>query len=166
MSPRVEKNDMGYYRYTFVRRPHLNLNFFHLNKFPTGNMSNPPMDPPPFDQPMIRKCIKTNVRIQSHEALQEVLILTTVLCPVDSQRNPNSSFSRSHNSQDSASSGDGISSSDEDMYSETSEDCSGDENDAVNNPSRAAPQSQDEERYKMKAFWLRKDPICEVRLYY
>lgn len=118
------------------------------------------MDPPPFDQPMIRKCIKTSVRIQNQEDLQEVLILTSVLCPVDSQLDRNSTINRSHNSQDSACSGD-LSSSDEDMYSESSEDCSGEENDAVNNPSRAAPQSQDE-RFKMKAFWLRKDPICEV----
>lgn len=113
------------------------------------------MEPPPFEHPMIRKCIKTNVRIQSQEALQEVLILTTVLCSVDDQLNRSTSIrSISSRSQDGAYD---LSSSDEDIYSETSEESSEDEN-------RAAPQSRDEQRYKMKAFWLRKDPIAEVNI--
>ena len=121
------------------------------------------MDPPPFDQPMIRKCIKTSVRIQNHEALQEVLILTTVLCSVESQLN------KSNGPQDSAG-GDGMPSGDDDNmsdYSESSDDYSDSGDSEVNDENaqyKSAPQSQDEERYKMKAFWLRKDPICEVCL--
>jgi hypothetical protein len=123
-------------------------------------MSNPPLDPPPFDPPMIRKCIRTNVRIQDHDDLQEVLILTTVICTVESQLNPTPQ--RSYNSQQ-EDDGEAISSGEEDYsgYSETSEDDESDDDAAENGD---APQSIDakHERYKMKAFWLRKEPICEV----
>jgi hypothetical protein len=124
------------------------------------------MDPPPFDHPMIRKCIKTHVRIQNHEDLQEVLILTTVLCSVESQLNRSNS-ARYYNSQPQDNSGgDGMSSSDEDMsgYSDTSDDSSDERNEESHSAdtNRGAPQSREDERYKMKAFWLRKDPICEV----
>lgn len=122
---------------------------------------NPPMEPPPFEQPMIRKCIKTKVRIQSHEDLQEVLILTTVLCSVDSQLNRDTSAESYYLRPQDDADGD-MSSSEEDMYSDSSQDCS--EDDSVSSSGRAAPQSQDEKRHKMKAFWLRKDPIAEVWL--
>ena len=120
------------------------------------------MEPPPFDQPMIRKCIKTSVRIQNHESLQEVLILTTVLCSVESQLNKSDIPGISTTA-------DRMASSDDDMgdYTESSDDYS-DSDDSESNtedrPYKVAPQSQDEERYKMKAFWLRKDPIREVCL--
>ena len=127
------------------------------------------MDPLPFDPPMIRKCIKTNVRIQGYDDLQEVLILTTVLCSVESQLNrSNSGY---YNLQPkSIQDGSNLSNSGDDMsgYSETSEDYISDydDNHASVNQNGDIPQDRDDERYKMKAFWLRKDPICEVRLLY
>ena len=119
-------------------------------------MSHPPANPPPFDQPMIRKCIKTNVRIQNQEGLQEVLILTTVLCSVESELNRNDTAAIIAADNETFQPSDG-SSSDEEMYSDSSEDSRGDSDGNVNEPQDRV------EEHRMKAFWLRKDPICEVR---
>ncbi|KAL7486169.1 hypothetical protein ACHAW6_011766 [Cyclotella cf. meneghiniana] len=132
-------------------------------------MSQPPLDPPPFDQPMIRRCIRTDVRIQNHEYMQEVLILTTVLCSVESQLNPNPN--KEDNSEEE--NWDGTSSNHEDLsdFSDMSSDEEESDNDTDSGSSIInrnahhgdAPQCRDsnEERYKMKAFWMKREPICE-----
>lgn len=121
-------------------------------------MSEPPLDPPPFEPAMIRKCIKANVRIQNHDRLQEVLILTTVCCSVESQLNddPNrcsdcSNENRSGSSESELS----------DFSDSSSEEDSEDETNGVEAGNYA--QCKDPNPgHRMKAFWLRKEPMCEV----
>ena len=137
-------------------------------------MSHPPANPPPFDQPKIRKCIKTNVRIQNQEELQEVLILTTVLCSVESELNRNATTTTTttiniaavDNNEATTFQPSDSSGSDEEMYSDSS---SSDDSRGYSESERninEEPQDRGEEErqhHRMKAFWLRKDPICEVR---
>ncbi len=138
-------------------------------------MSHPPLAPPPFVAPEIRKCIKANVRIQNHEPVEEVLILTTVLCSVESQLNPSPNRSlNAHHVEDSEDEDRGYTSSiDEDMsdFSEsTSDEEESDDTDEGDHISSRNAQNGDarqsrggnEDRYRMKAFWLKK-LICEVR---
>eukprot|EP00956_Cyclotella_meneghiniana_P033329 scaffold95035_cov71-Cyclotella_meneghiniana.AAC.1 len=135
-------------------------------------MSHPPANPPPFDQPKIRKCIKTNVRIQNQEELQEVLILTTVLCSVESELNRNATTTTTiniaaaavDNNETTTFQPSDSSSSDEEMFSNSSSsDDSRGYSESERNINEAPQDRGDEERqhHRMKAFWLRKDPICE-----
>jgi hypothetical protein len=129
-------------------------------------MSQPPLDPPPFDEPMILRCIKTNVRIQNHEHTQEVLILTSVLCSVESQLNPNPNRSLNSNQENDSEeeNWDDTASSDEDIsdFFETSSDDEESDNDTDrgNNDINRNAQNRGP---PLRAFWLRGDPICEVR---
>lgn len=140
----------------------------------------PPLDPPPFDTPNVRKCIKTTVRIQNFDKPQEVLILTSISTSVESILNSfdphtannvadsfdDSDFSDFSDSQ-STSSGEGSSSDDdtnmieEDETDEEEKKQSSNHGDTTNSAPQCTSNRQTDQGYRMKAYLLRREPLCE-----
>lgn len=138
-------------------------------------MSHPPLDPPPFTPTTIRKCIRATVRIQNFDQLQEVLILTSVTCSVESQLDRTNGTSNGYmeeveegeSSSDSSSdfSESSSSSEDDDCVSESDDEMQEDNHTTTKNGKGEAQCKSPDQRYRMTAYWLRKEPVREVRIY-
>ena len=151
------------------------------NRLSEHGISQPPLDPPPFDTPNVRKCIKTTVRIQNFDNKpQEVLILTSISTSVDSILNSfdphtanniadsfdDSDFSDFSDSQStSTSSEEGSSSDDDKMEEDETDEEEKKQSSNHGDNTKAAPQcttnGQTNQGYRMKAYLLRREPLCE-----
>lgn len=130
----------------------------------------PPLEPPPFEPVDVRRCIRTNVRIQNHERQEEVLIPTSLTISVESMLNATSTQDREEMDDDdedddyegssdfseSSSSSDGVGGEGNDVMRDSGRKLYGDANIAAQSP---VPQHRVN---RMKAYWLRGDPICQV----
>jgi len=151
------------------------------NRLSENGILQPPLDPPPFDTPNVRKCIKTTVRIQNFDKPQEVLILTSISTPVDIILNSfdphtannvadsfdDSDFSDFSDSQKTSTSSEEGESSDDDKMEEDETDeeekkqSSNHGDDNANSAPQCNNNGQSNQAYRMKAYLLRKEPLCE-----
>ena len=156
------------------------LSIQNPNRLSENGILQPPLDPPPFDTPNVRKCIKTTVRIQNFDKPQEVLILTSISTSVDSILNSfdpqtdnnvadsfdDSDFSDFSDSQStSTSSEEGSSSDDTNMMEDETDEEEKKQSSNHGDTTKAAPQCtsnrQTNQGYRMKAYLLRREPLCE-----
>jgi hypothetical protein len=117
----------------------------------------PPLDPPPFDPVHVRRCVRTNVRIQNHDSLEEVLILTSLTTPVDTFLNESTTHDEVvDNELDDYEDGSDLSES----FSSSSSSSSSSYDDMEEG--KIYGERNNCEVSRMKAYWPSRHPICEV----
>ena len=117
----------------------------------------PPLDPPPFEPVHVRRCVRTNVRIQNHDSLEEVLILTSLTSSVDTFLNESTAHDEDVDDElDDYEDGSDLSES----FSSTSSSSSSSYDDMEEE--KIDGERSNREVSRMKAYWPTRDPICEV----
>jgi hypothetical protein len=118
----------------------------------------PAMDPPPFEPVHVRRCIRTNVRIQIHDRQEEVLILTSLTSSVDSILNAN------HETVDDGGDGDVDYEDGSDISDESSSSSYDELEEEDIMESRPDEDCNNQKVNRMRAYWPSRDPICMVCL--
>lgn len=128
----------------------------------------PPLDPPPFEPVHVRRCIRTNVRIQNHDNREEVLILTSLTSAVDTFLNAHNEDVNAQNEDMDDGNVDDDEDDDSDDGSDISESSSSSSYDEMGEQEKEEGDSGSDRSgnnqvvNRMRAYWPRGDPICVV----